>query len=91
MVNYIDNLSIVHFLIYLVLGILVKDKYKLILVVSILWEVSEYMLSNIKYTRDLLIKYWPIPEKYWNEKIDNKVLDIMINMLGYYIGNQLNS
>ena len=89
MVNYIDNLSIVHFLIYLVLGILVKDKYKLILVVSILWEVIEYILSNIQYTKDLLIKYWPIPEKYWNEKINNKILDIMINMLGYYIGNNL--
>ena len=28
-------------------------------------------------------------EKYWNEKLENKVLDIMINMLGYYIGNKI--
>ena len=83
-----DRLHIVHFLIYLFLGIIFKNKYELALLISILWEVSEYILSNIKYTRDLLIKYWPIPEKYWNEKIDNKVLDIMINMLGYYIGNK---
>ena len=85
----IDKLSIVHFIIYLVFGITIKNKYKLVLLGSILWEVSEYILSNIKYTRNLLIKCWPIPEKYWNEKLENKVLDIIINMLGYYIGNKI--
>ena len=47
----------------------------------------EYIISHIDYTREFLINYWFVPEKYWNEPLHNKLYDIIINMLGYIIGN----
>ena len=86
----VDIMSIIHLFIYLFLGILIKNKYKLVLILSILWEVFEYIVANIEYTKNLLINYWPINIKYWNEtNILNKLLDLIFNMIGYYIGNQI--
>jgi hypothetical protein len=86
----IDILSLVHFIIYLCLGIIVKNEYQFALMIGIVWEIFEYFVTNYKYTRELLIKYWPINLKYWEEKNRlNKVFDIMFNMMGYHIGNQI--
>ena len=83
----IDILSLNHFLIYFSFGLFFKNQYKLIILLSILWEIFEYIISHIDYTRNFLIKYWFVPEKYWNEPLYNKLYDILINMLGYIIGN----
>tara|TARA_B110001454_G_scaffold212426_1_gene229233 strand:+ start:211 stop:522 length:312 start_codon:yes stop_codon:yes gene_type:complete len=86
----IDMMSIIHFLIYLFFGILIKNKYKLVLILSILWEVFEYIVANIEFTKNLLVAYWPINIKYWNEtNVFNKLFDLIFNMMGYYIGNQI--
>ena len=83
----IDILSLNHFLIYFTLGLFFKNQYKLILLLSLLWEMFEYIISHIDYTREFLINYWFVPEKYWNEPLNNKIVDIIINILGYIIGN----
>lgn len=85
-----DKLTIVHFLQYFIFGLYIKNKYLLVLLVGILWEIFEYLISNNNFTYNLLKKCWPIEEKYWNEKnIYNKVIDIISNMLGYHFGNKI--
>ena len=88
----IDILSIVHFLQYFILGLFYKKRYKLILLTSIVWEIFEYFIAKNPYTKTLLIQYWPIPQRYWDERnIKNKYFDILINILGYYIGNKVST
>ncbi len=86
----LDPLSISHFIWYFILGLYVKNNYKLVLFLSLLWEIFEYYITNITYTRQLLIKYWPIPKKYWDENNINRVSDVIINFIGYEIGNNIN-
>ena len=83
----IDILSLNHFLIYFSLGLFFKNQYKLIVILSLVWEIFEYIISHIDYTRQFLINNWFIPEKYWNEPLHNKIVDVIINMIGYVIGN----
>jgi hypothetical protein len=33
--------------------------------------------------------YWPVPERYWNEINNNSYIDIVVNMIGYYIGSKI--
>ena len=83
----IDILSLNHFLIYFSLGIFLKNQYKLIILLSLLWEIFEYIISHINYTKKILINYCFVPEKYWNEPLNNKIVDIIINIIGYFFGN----
>ena len=84
----IDILSISHYINYVILWIYVKNNYILAFVLGIIWEIFEYYITNYEYTKNLLIKYWFIPQKYWEEKNKyNRVFDIIFNMIGYTIGN----
>ena len=47
------------------------------------------MIVRVNKLYVLTKTYWFVPEKYWNERIYNKIIDIIINMIGYYIGSQL--
>ena len=87
--KHLDILSIFHFLIYFVIGLYFKGYYKLILFIGILWEVFEYCLVSNKKTRKLMIQLWPIPIRYWHDSFEHSMVDIMINMIGYYIGNTI--
>ena len=53
-----DLLSVGHFLLYLCFGYYIKHKYKLALVLGILWEIFEKALVSNTYTRYLLKEYW---------------------------------
>tara|TARA_B100000029_G_scaffold89192_1_gene78888 strand:- start:136 stop:426 length:291 start_codon:yes stop_codon:yes gene_type:complete len=86
----IDILSFSHFLFWLCVGILVKNKYELVFFLGIIWEIIEYIIIKNKYTKELLKKYWPIPQKYWDEQDKNKIYDLIFNMIGYHIGNYIN-
>ena len=89
MYQIVDFLTITHFVFNFILGLYIKNKYITIFVLGVLWELFEYNIANNNNNiKKLLIKYWPIPEKYWAEKnIFNKVLDVIFNMLGYHLGN----
>ena len=52
----IDILSIIHFVNFLILGIFVKNNYKLAFIIGIIWEIFEYIVVNIPYTRKLILK-----------------------------------
>ncbi len=72
-----------HYIVYLIKNY----KYILVLIISIIWEIFEYLISYNKKLNILTKKYWFVPERYWNEKKNNKIFDIMINFLGYYVGS----
>ena len=88
-IKNLDFLSIIHFLIYFFIGLYWKGHYEIIFIIGVLWEIFEYYMVNNKKTKQLLYKLWPIPEKYWYDSFEHSIIDIAINMLGYYVGNQL--
>ena len=85
----LDILSVGHFIFFLVLGIFVKNKYKGALLLGILWEIFEYIISHNKTIQRFILENWVIPEMYWNDTFSHKITDIIINMIGYYIGNKI--
>ena len=88
MYQIVDIFTIFHFISYYIYGLYFKNKYVLTFLIGFLWELCEYVFVNTSYTKDLLIKYLPVSEKYWAEKnIFNKVSDLLINMIGYHLGN----
>ena len=93
MANYkvIDEMSLVHIISFIIIGLIIKNNYKVALLISISWETIEFIIVNSKMGRKLLRKYWPISEKYWNEKLlSNKFMDIVFDMIGYTIGSNIN-
>ena len=88
--NIIDKMSLVHIISFIIIGLIKPNDYKLALTLSLSWEILEYIIINTKKGRELLRKYWPIPEKYWNEKlIENKIVDVICDMIGYTIGSNI--
>ena len=85
--KHLDILSISHFIIYYIIGLYIKDSYTLILILGILWEIFEFYTVRNKTTRNLLYNFWPIPEKYWYDSFEHSLVDISVNMIGYYFGN----
>ena len=86
----LDILSIVHFFIYLCFGYFIKHNYKLALILSILWEIFEKILVSNPYTLYLLKEYWFIPIEYIDDTFEHSLTDIIINMVGYAIGSNIN-
>jgi hypothetical protein len=82
----IDILTVVHFLLWLTVGYIFPNKYKIIILLAILWELFEYMIVKVDVLYNLTKKYWFVPEKYWNESIYNKIIDMIFNILGYSLG-----
>ena len=83
----IDLASYSHFLTFFILGVFVKDKYKGALLLGILWEVFEKIISENIKIKDFILDNWVVPEYYWNDTLPHKLMDIFINMIGYHIGN----
>ena len=86
-----DTMSINHFLIYVVFGIIMPNRYILIVFISILWELFETTLVHNNNLYEITKQYWFVEEKYWNEKYSNKILDLIINLFGYFVGSMLRS
>tara|TARA_B100001287_G_scaffold276424_1_gene287197 strand:- start:1995 stop:2291 length:297 start_codon:yes stop_codon:yes gene_type:complete len=84
-----DLASVVHFFGWFVIGIFVKRKYILVFILGLLWELFEYYVTRENETTiKLLEKYWPVPKRLYEERnIMNKVMDMILNMSGYYLGN----
>ena len=84
-----DFLSVIHFLIYYVFGLFVKNNYTLAFILGILWELFEIVITTCDCTRKLLIKYWIVPKRIWDEDVFNinRVSDMVFNLLGYHFGN----
>ncbi len=85
----IDSMHINHFLIYVLFGIFLPNRYLLIVTISIMWEVLETVIVHNKKLYELTKKYWFIEEKYWNEININKFIDLIVNLFGYFLGSKL--
>ena len=86
----IDEMSIVHFFNFFILGLLLKKRFLFAFLLGIAWELFEYQFTRDETIRKLLIKYWPIPKRLWEENnILNRVFDLCCNMIGYYFGNKI--
>ncbi len=85
--EYVNLFTVVHFVLYVMFGILFPNRFGFAVVVSLLWEIVEGYAAQQPFIYRLLQKYWFIPEKYWNEGISNKITDIVANLTGYYIGS----
>ena len=72
--NFITLWSIDHILLYILIGLLLPNKWSLIIIISFIWEIYEYIMSRL--TND----------KYYQEPLMNKISDIVFNLIGYYIG-----
>lgn len=86
--NNLDILSIFHFIIYLILGIYYKGNYSVILLISLLWEQFEYIISRNSFIRNKIEEFWPIPSNLWYDSNIHSLTDISINLIGYHIGNK---
>jgi hypothetical protein len=69
--------------------IIYPDRYIHAIFVGILWEIFEAGIVHIKPLYELTKKYWIIPERYWNETNKNKFFDLIVNMIGYFIGGKI--
>ena len=87
MKNNFDYLSVIHFIIYYIFGKLIPRQYFIIFLISILWEISEKWFASTYFGKHIFARYWIIPYDDWNENIINSISDIVINMMGYYIGS----
>ena len=83
----IDILSVQHFMIFFFLGVYWKNKYKAALFLGVLWEILEYLMITNEPTRSFILDNWFVPEKYIHDTLEHIITDIIINMIGYYIGN----
>ena len=84
----LDFASVTRFLGWFIVGMFIKRKFHLVFILVLLWELFEYFVSQNETTRELLIKYLPVPQRIWEEKnIMNKVMDMILNLSGYSLGN----
>jgi len=81
----IDKLSIVHFIIYFIIGKIYSNNYQHILILSISWEILEKYMA-IHYGKQIS-KYWIIPIEKWNDNFFHAGTDIIFNLLGYYFAH----
>ena len=84
----IDFLSIMHIINNIIIGIYLKDQYLFVFLLGVMWEIFEYTMVNTPPVRKLILKHYPIKIEKW-ENILNKSFDLIFNMIGYYIGNQI--
>ncbi len=88
-VKTVDLFTLNHILLWIGIGYAYPNKYYLALFLGILWELFERFIVYDKTAYSFVKTYWPVPERYWNETDKNSILDIGVNMVGYYIGSNL--
>jgi hypothetical protein len=87
----IDKFHIVHLIEWIIFGYLFPKKYLLAFTLMILWELGEKIISSNKTLYNFFKKYWTLTSsKYWNETNTNKLIDMIMNIIGYYIGSNIN-
>ena len=84
----IDYLSIVHFMFSFMVGYFNIVSLEVYIILCIIWEIGEHLfsLTEFSYTFE---KYYPIPSRYWVEKIPNKMTDMVFNISGYLLGRYM--
>ncbi len=74
----INIYSLYHLLLYLYLGFFFPNRYLQSIIIGVSWEVLEIILTILLKTTI-----------YYKESLINRIIDIIINIIGYYLGNVL--
>jgi hypothetical protein len=85
--NAVNIFSVNHLVLWFVIGYIFPHQYLLLIVVSLAWELLETVIVHQPVLYNLTKTYWFVPEKYWNETIENKCTDILFNTIGFYLGS----
>jgi hypothetical protein len=85
----LDLMSIIHFLLYLIFGFFFPYKWIPALIIMVLWELFEILIVKVSAFKQIVLKYWFVPEQYWNETWINKVYDIIFNIAGFIVGSYI--
>lgn len=88
-VKTMDLFTLNHILLWIFIGYMYPNRYYLAFFLGILWELFERFVVYEKTLYRIVKTYWPVPERYWNETGKNSLLDIGVNMVGYYIGSNI--
>lgn len=82
----LDAMHVSHFVIHFVIGLVLPDHWVLILTLDVLWEGLQAIIVQVPRLRTFTEQHWPIPIRYWNEGVPNKMIDLVCNVLGYAAG-----
>jgi len=90
MINQLlDLASLAHLFNFMILGLLFPNNYVGAVVLGIVWELFEECITKKKFSRDFLIQHFKDYQNLWDEDKKNKLMDLGLNMIGYYAGNRL--
>ena len=90
MINQLlDLASLAHLFNFMILGLLFPNNYVGAVVLGIVWELFEECLTKKEFSRDFLIQHFKNYQNLWDENKKNKLMDLGLNMVGYYAGNRL--
>jgi len=85
----LDTASIAHVFKFMILGLFFPNNYVGAFILGIVWELFEECITRKEFTRDLLIQYFKDFQDLWSETKRNKLMDLALNMGGYYLGNRI--
>jgi|688.fasta_scaffold228861_3 hypothetical protein len=85
----INVFSLNHATLWFMIGLWIPHRYDWVIILSFVWEILETYATRQPIWYELLKTYWIIPEKYWNEPIQNKITDIGFNLIGYSLASRL--
>ena len=90
MINQLlDLASLAHLFNFMILGLLFPNNYIGAFIIGIVWELLEECVTKKEFSRDLFIQHFKDYQNLWDENKKNKLMDLALNMIGYYAGNRL--
>ena len=85
----VDVASFAHLFNFMIVGVLFPNNYIGAFILGIIWELIEECITNTDFSRDLLLRHFKDYQSLWDETNKNKLMDISLNMVGYYLGNKI--
>jgi hypothetical protein len=85
----LDAATGLHLFNFMVIGYLIPNQYLFAFCIGIIWEVIELRATRHPRIRSLLETHASSISHLWDETLDNKYFDLLVNMIGYYLGSTL--
>ena len=88
----ISTRSFSHLFNFMILGLLFPSNYIGALCLGVVWELFEECISKKKISGDLIVQHFKDYKNVWiSDHSDKhiKLMDIALNMVGYYLGNKI--
>ena len=85
--NILDKINLKHIIFFIVLGALFPNNYIGAFIIGVSWIILEKFMNKRDITKDLLVNHLKSYKDLWNN--ENKLIDLIINMIGYYLGNKI--